>query len=229
VLLMLTALPVLQAAGTGNPIHYLALPGLGLWMAVAIAILTSLPRSAHGSRTLIAGALAGLVLATSLIATDGLWNRPYRTTGHDQSTTVATDVPALASLRFDPATAQRYAALRALLEPYLEPPGRAMMGFDGLAGVVLMLDGRPVGEPWYPGGAYSNRSAAGIRRACASGHPWWGDRKPLVLFNRPEGRQERRALRFCDLSLRYDYRVLHSPGIRGGDLEIYVPKDDASR
>jgi hypothetical protein len=229
VLLVLTALPITQAAGTGNPIHFVALPGLGIWMAVAIAILTSVDRSALGTRTLVAGALAGLVLGTSLIAVDGLWNRPYRTTGHDQSTAVATDVPAFASLRLDPETARRYAGLRALLKPYVVPPGRAMMAFDGLAGVVLALDGRPVGEAWYPGGAYSSRAAAGIHRACEGGHPWWGDRKPVVIFNRRVTPVERRVLRFCGLSLKNDYRVVQAPGIRGVDLTIHVPVDEPGR
>lgn len=229
VLLVLTALPITQAAGTGNPIHFVALPGLGLWMAVAIAILTSVDRSSLGTRTLVAGTLAGLVLGTSLIAVDGLWNRPYRTSGHDESTAVATDVPALASLRLDPETAQRYADLRALLKPYVVPPGRAMMAFDGLAGVVLALDGRPVGEAWYPGGPYRSRSAAGIRRACEGGRPWWGDRKPVVIFNRPVSSVERRVLRFCGLSLAHDYRTLVSTDPRGGRLVIHVPLAGSSR
>lgn len=226
VFVLLVALPVAQAAGTGNPVHLLAMMGLGVWMAAAIMILTAVRSSAAATRTLIAGALAGLVLATSLIAVDGLWNRPYRTTGHDASTTVAADVPALESVRLDPETAREFSGLRALLEPYIEPSGRAMMGFDGLSGVVLLLDGRPVGEAWYPGGEFAVRSAAGIRRACEDGDPWWGDRTPLVLFNRPATRREHRALASCDLSLAEDYRVLTFPGIRGGDLTIYVPKDE---
>lgn len=225
VFVMLIALPVAQAAGTGNPIHFLAITGLGVWVAAAIAILTGLHPDAFGPRALVAGMLSGLVVATSLIAVDGLWNRPYRTTGHDASTTTAAGVPALSSVRFDRRTAHTYSDLHALLDRYVEPKGRAMMGFDGLAGVVLMLDGRPVGEPWYSA-KFPMRAAAGIRRACADGDPWWGDRKPLVLFNRPDTRLERRALRACDLSLREDYRRLTFTGVRGGTLEIYVPVDE---
>jgi hypothetical protein len=225
VFLMLVALPIAQAAGTGNPVHYLAMTGLGLWMAASIMVLTGFDVSAHAPRTLVAGTLAVLVVATSAIAFDGLWNRPYRTTGHDASNTAAADVPALSSVHLDRTTARTYADLHALLRQYVEPAGRAMMGFDGLAGVVLMLDGRPVGEAWYSG-SIPSRSAAGIRRACENGHPWWGDREPLVFFNRPETRRERVVLRGCGLSLRDDYRLLTFAGVRGGTLHVYVPIDE---
>jgi hypothetical protein len=227
VLALLLVLPVAQAAGTGNPVHYLAMTGLGVWMAAAIAVLTAIPASAGGSRALVAGSMAFVTLATSLIAFDGLWNRPYRTTGHDLSTATVHDVPALSSLRLDPTRAQAYTHLRETLEPYVEPPGRAMMGFDGLAGIILLLDGRSVGEAWYSG-KFPSRSAAGIRRACADGDPWWGDRKPVVLFNRPVTARDRGALRACHLSLRGDYRELTFGGIRGGDLHVYVPADEGS-
>lgn len=216
---LLLVLPVAQAAGTGNPVHYLAMTGLGVWMAVGIAVLTGLQVSALGARTLVAGTLAMLVVATSLIAVDGLWNRPYRTTGYAASTAVVDDVPALSSVRLDPETAQTYAELHALLQPWIEPAGRAMMAFDQLAGVVYLLDGRSVGESWY----VPARSTPGIRRACAGGKPWWGDRKPVIIFNRSVRPPERRAIGACGLSLRDDYRRLTFDKLH---LQIYVPLED---
>lgn len=216
---MLVALPLAQAAGTGNPVHYLAVTGLGVWAAAVTAVLTA-PSIDRVARLLVAGSMTGLVLATTLIAVDGLWNRPYRTSGYAASTATAEDVPALASLRLDPGAADDYARLRAELRAYVEPPGRAMMAFDGMAGIVLLLDGRPVGEAWYSGTA-PERSAAGIRRAC-DGSPWWGERTPLVLFSRPVTRLERGALRACGLSLRRDFRELFAE-VDGRELEIFVP------
>jgi hypothetical protein len=215
---MLVTLPIAQAAGTGNPVHFIAMTCLGLWVAAAIGSVTSIPAAARGARVLVAGTLALLILATSLIAVDGLWNHPYRTTGHDASTARVPGVPALSSLRLEPTAARRYSALHAQLKPFIQPPGRAMMAFDGLSGIVLLLDGRPVGEAWYA--ANSPRPTAGIRRACAQGEPWWGDRKPLVIFNRQVTSVERRALRTCHLSLRDDYSA-----VEAGGLLIYLPKD----
>ncbi len=224
---LLLALPIAQAAGTGNPVHYLALTGMGIWMAVAIAVATAYWDSIPGARTLLAGTLVVLMLATSLIAVDGLWNHPYRTTGHSVSTAVAEGVPALSSLRLEPNTARDYSDLHRLLRPYIEPEGRAMMAFDTMAGIVLLLDARPVGEAWYSA-AFPQRSAAGIRRACADGTPWWGDRKPLVLFNRKVTNLERRALAACDLSLTRDYQKLSFVRPPQWKLAIYVPNEEVT-
>ena len=96
-----------------------------------------------------AAAVAGAVLlATSIGATGLLWY-PYRTPPPAETTAVANGVPALSSVRLTPETARKYADLHRQLLPWVGKPGRAMMPFDGMAGLVLMLDGRPVGEAWY--------------------------------------------------------------------------------
>jgi hypothetical protein len=204
--------------------------GLGLWMAVVIAILTAVPRRAYAPRVLVAGAASALVASTMLVAVDGVWDRPYRASNHADSTHTAADVPALSSVTLDPTTARDYAALRARLEPYLRSPGRAMMAFDGLPGLVLMLGGRPVGEAWYAGGA-PERTSAAILRTCEDGHPWWRGRKPVVMFSRIVTDRDRQTLEACGLSLTDDYRaftVLVNSVFydRRLPLRVYVPRDE---
>ena len=74
--------------------------------AVAILVVTAEWSRVPAARVLVTGAIAGIVVASTLIAVDGLWNRPYRTSGHDASTTQAPDVPALDSVRLTPEAAK---------------------------------------------------------------------------------------------------------------------------
>jgi hypothetical protein len=127
----------------------------------------------------------------------------------------------LSSLRLDRATAVQYAGLTRRLHPWMARPGRAVMGFDRMAGLVLMLGGRQVGEAWYSTQDRA-RTAAGIRAECPGGRGWWGDRAPILLFNRPVSSVELAALGSCGLTLD-QYRVLAPPAQTMG-LTVYVPR-----
>jgi|GEM_PF-2398535 len=222
VLALLALLPVTQAFGTGNPIYMMAVNGFAAWMAIVVVVFTGIGTAPRVARAITAGVAAAGIALSSSVAVTGLWAHPYRTAGHDRATAVAPGVPALASVRLAPATAQAYSDLRHRLEPYLEPPGRAIMAFDEMAGVVLLLDGRPVGEAWYsaldPG-----RTAAGIRAVCQAGR-WWGDRAPLLLFRRPVTAVDTDALASCGLRFATDYRLLAAKEETMG-LLVYVPLD----
>lgn len=216
---MLLVLPVAVSLGTGNLLQFMAVLGLASWVALAILVVTAEWSRVPAARVLVTGAIAGIVVASTLIAVDGLWNRPYRTSGHDASTTQAPDVPALDSVRLTPEAAAAYSELRERLLPYVEEPGRAMMPFDGMAGLVFLLDGRPVGEAWYSG-KDTARSTAGVIRTCDNDR-WWGKRRPIVLFNRPVTGLERAALRHCGIHLaRYEQILVGGPV---PDIVIYVP------
>jgi hypothetical protein len=160
---------------------------------------------------------AAALLATASIATGGLWRHPYRTVPRGAATATVPGVPALASVRLDPVTARAYGDLRARLAPWVEPSGRAIIGFDKMAGVVFLLDGRSVGELWYASNDRA-RSAAGITAAC-TGDPWWGDRPPILIFNRPVDPADRAVLDGCGFRIGDTYRLL--PGTAG--LTVYVP------
>jgi len=223
-LTMVVMLPVAQAAGTGNSIHFLVINGFAAYVAVMIAVLTGIESAPTVARDLVAVAVGGAVALSAITSTDANWSNPYRTPGRAETTNVPSGVPALASVRLDPLLAEQYSSLRRRLEPYVEPAGRAMMGFDGLAGVILALDGRPVGEAWYAGRDPA-RTAVGIRTECRTGEPWWGERAPILLFNRDVSEIEVETLQGCGLDLATDYRRLDQPK-EAIELIVYVPTDE---
>ncbi|WP_067824732.1 hypothetical protein [Actinomadura kijaniata] len=220
-LAMLVLLPVLQAAGTGNPLHVMAINAFAAWGAIGIAVLTGVDTAPWPARWLTGAAIGGSVVLAAAVATDGVRNHPYRTAGRDASTVTAADVPALASLSLDRGTADELSGLRRALRPYLEPPGRAVMAFDEMAGVVLALDGRSVGEAWYSA-LDPARTAAGIRARCAGGQGWWRERSPVLLFRRPVSPTEVDALRSCGLDFATHYRQLTTATTTTG-IRVYVP------
>ncbi|WP_134741157.1 hypothetical protein [Nocardioides sp. 503] len=221
VVVMLLVLPVAVSVGTGNLLQFMAVLGLAAWVALAIMVVTAPWARQRATQVLLTGAVVGIVVATTCIAVDGLWNRPYRTSGFADSTASAQDVPALDSVRLDPDDAASYTALRERLLPYVEKPGRAMMPFDGMAGLVYLLDGRPVGEAWYSR-LDTARSTAGVVRTCDDDR-WWGARKPIVLFNRPVTDRERTALRHCGIYLARYEKIRVTVPIP--DVVVYVPRE----
>ncbi|WP_193611190.1 hypothetical protein [Nocardioides lijunqiniae] len=221
VVVMLLVLPVAVSVGTGNLLQFMAVLGLAAWVALAIMVVTAPWARQRATQVLLVGAVGGIVLATTCIAVDGLWNRPYRTSGFSASTATVQDVPALESVRVAPDDAAAYTELRRQLMPYVERPGRAMMPFDGMAGLVYLLDGRPVGEAWYSR-LDTARSTAGVIRTCDDDR-WWGARKPIVLFNRPVTDLERSALRHCGIHLARYEKIRVTVPIP--DVVVYVPRN----
>jgi hypothetical protein len=221
VLGMLAVLPFTQAAGTGNPIMHMALDGFAAWGALVIVALTGIEGAPAPARAMTAAAAAGCVAISSIVATGASWVDPYRTAGMPAGSAVVVGVPALSSVGLDPTTAAAFSRLHAALAGYVSEPGRPVMGFDEMAGVVLLLDGRPVGEAWYSA-IDRRRTAAGIRRACPGGRPTWGPRPPILLFNRAVSTVEIKALSACGLSFEKDYRLL-SADTGVPRLKIYVP------
>ncbi|KRA29936.1 hypothetical protein ASD81_19760 [Nocardioides sp. Root614] len=224
IVIMLVVLPVAVSMGTGNLLQYMAMLGLAAWVAVAILIATAEPARHLATRVLILGAVSGIVVATMFVAVDGLWNRPYRTSGFEASTTRAKEVPALDSLRLAPDDAEEYADLRQRLLPYVEEEGRAMMAFDAMSGLVFLLDGRPVGEAWYAP-SDTARSTAGVIRTCDDDR-WWGQREPIVLFNRPVTKLERKTLRHCGIRLAHYVQLTEHIGDQ--TVVIYLPPGPSS-
>jgi hypothetical protein len=96
-----------------------------------------------------------------------------------------------------------------------------MIGFDKLPGIVLLLDGRPVGEAWTSQHEPA-RTAAGIVSQCACGWPWWGSRPPVLLFNRAVTGTDTAALARCGLDLAVHYRPL-APSRETMGIQVYVP------
>lgn len=221
VLAMLVLLPIAQAGGSNTGLLGMAIDSLAAWVAVAIAIVTGLEAAPATARWLTGAVTAGIVVMTVSIAATGLWINPYLTAGRRDTTASVSGVPAMAGIRVDPRTARFYTDLHERLRPWIEPSGRAVMAFDQIAGLVLLLDGRPVGEAW-TGVGDPVRTAASMRRECLGPHRWWGDRAPVLLFNRPVTDTERETLRICGYDFATDYRLL-APKEQLNGIEVYVP------
>jgi hypothetical protein len=226
ILAAVALIPVTQAAGTGNPLHFMAINGFAAWAAMMLAILTGLEAAPVLARVLTAVVTAAAVLLSAVVAGDGLWAHPYRAAPRTMATAEVPGAPALSGVRLTPQQAADYARLRQRLAPYLDPPGRAIMAYDEMAGIVLVLDGRPVGEAWYSA-IDPARTAAGVREVCGDGRGWWGTRSPILILRRPITLVEIDALRSCGLDFATDYRPLAPPAETLG-LQVYVPTDDVN-
>jgi hypothetical protein len=227
VLLLLAIAPVAQALGTGNALYFTAINGFAAWMAIIIAILTGIEGAPIAARWLMTALAAAAIFLSVSIGRSGVREHPYRTAGHDQATDVAGGVPALRSLRLAPTEAANLSHLRFVLQPYVEPPGRAIMAFDESAGIVLALDGQPVGEAWYSSGD-AIRSGAGIKSECQDKKPFWGSRLPLIMFRRVVTYADLEAFKFCGFDLATDYRVL-APRQETMGFTVYVPVSEDAR
>jgi len=221
VVFLLIALPFTQAAGTGNPIYYMAFNCFAPFAALIILVVTGIEGAPPVARALSAVVAAGAVLMTAAIGTNGLWVHPYRVTRPSLTTASVPGVPALRSVTLTPSDAANYSQLHRVLEPYLLPGGGTyMMGFDGLSGVIFALDGKSVGEAWYsPSGG--TRAVAGIRAQCPQGKGPWGSHPPILLFSRAVSATEIDALKSCGLEFDRDYRQLGSQTTNMG-FTIYV-------
>ncbi|HEU4949032.1 MAG TPA: hypothetical protein VFT31_17925 [Kribbella sp.] len=223
---LLTVLPLVHAFGTNSALYTIGFNAFAAWMALMLAVITGIEAAPRVARAMTATVAAAAILAVASISFGGLWLNPYRSFAHSQLTTTASGVPSLASIKLDRATAEGYTSLYERLRPYTQPPGRAVLAFDKIAGIVLLLDGRPVGEAWVSP-REPDRTAAGIEADCTSGRPWWGSRAPILLFNRKVTNREVRALSACGLDFASDYTLLAPPNETIG-LQVYLPTGEAA-
>jgi hypothetical protein len=223
---VLTVLPFVQAFGTNTPIFLIGFNAFAAWAAVMVAVATSLDKAPLVARTTTALVTAGALVAVASISYGGLVLHPYRSFPRDELTT-ATNLKPLGGLKLTPAKAKEYTALNTLLEPYTTPSGRPIIGFDKMAGIILMLRGRPFGEAWVAP-RERERTAAGITEVCSTKEPWPGDRPPLLFFSRPVGQLEIDALRTCGLDFDVDYKLIAPPATTM-NLRIYVPAAELAR
>jgi hypothetical protein len=213
--------PIMHGFGTGNPLYMMIVNGFAAWMAMIIAILTGLDRAAQVARGFAGMVAVAAAMASVLIAKSGLTEYPYRTHAYAETTMVAEGIPALSSVKLRADVAAEFSAVHKALTRTLEPKGRAMVGFDRMAGILLMLDGRPVGETW-ASEIDRERTAEGFRASCYKGKPWWSSRWPVFIFGRAVTTTELRAFEYCGIDFAKDYRSLAPPAQTAG-LAIFVP------
>jgi hypothetical protein len=218
ILALLVLLPLVQAFGTNTPLYTIGFNAFAAWAAVMIAVLTGIWATPIVARLTLGFVLLGALVATSTIAYTGLFRYPYRSVGHSQLTAAST-IPALDGLYLSRPAEENFSRLAAELKPYTEPAGRPVLAFDKMAGLVLVLDGRPLGEAWIAPKERA-RTAAGIEEVCRKERP---ARPPLVILNRKISDVEIGALRACGLDFRADYEEL-APARETIGLQVWVPK-----
>ncbi|MFG1623263.1 hypothetical protein [Kribbella sp. NPDC049227] len=221
VLALLAVLPMVQAFGTNNPLYVIGFNAFGAWAAVMIAVVTGIWATPITARLLVGLVTVASLVAVASLSYTGLFLYPYRSKGHADLTVAAT-MPPLKGLYLDETAAQNYTALKAQLGPYLKPAGRPMLAFDKMAGLVLMLGGKPVGEAWVAP-KERPRTAAGIEEVCQKGRPWSPGRAPIIILNRRISDVEITALHACRLDFRADYELL-APAKDTMNLQVYVPR-----
>lgn len=224
IVIFLITLPLLQSLGTGNPLYFMAVNGFAIWAAVIVFVATATRAQPDAAQVLGLCLVIFAAVAATYITTTAYWTSPYRTAASSLATTKAEGVPALSSVALAPDMAEQYAAIHRALDPYITPGGRYMMAFDEMSGLVLALDGKPVGEAWYsaidPG-----RSATNIRSECANGQTPWGDRLPIILFRRPPTATETAAFSACGIDFSADYKLV-APVDQTAGLQVYVPVNE---
>ncbi|TDD30287.1 hypothetical protein E1218_01640 [Kribbella turkmenica] len=223
VLALLLVVPMVVSFGTNNPLFVIGLGTFASWAAVMIAVVTGVRPAPVAARLTVGVVAMASVAAVASIAYSGTFVYPYRSFEHSQLTAPATPAP-LRGLYLRPEDARNYAELQSRLEPYLRPAGRPILAFDKMAGLVLMLQGRPVGEAWVAP-KERQRTASGIEEACRTGQPWSPGRPPVILLNRRISEVEIAALHACALDFAADYELLAPPG-QTMQLQVYVPRDE---
>jgi hypothetical protein len=223
VLGLLVVLPMVQAFGTNNPLYTIGFNAFAAWAAVMIAVLTGIWAVPVLARVTVGVVTVASLVAAVSIAYTGMLLHPYRSVDHSQLTEPST-LPPLKGVYLQPSAERRYAELEAKLRPYLQPTSRPILAFDKMAGLVLMLQGKPVGEAWVAP-KERNRTAAGIEEACRHGQPWSPGRPPIILLNRRISDVEISALRACALDFTADYALL-APPQQTMNLLVYVPRNE---
>jgi hypothetical protein len=220
VLALLALLPIVQAVGTGNALSHLAINLYACWVALMVLAAVVLhSRGAVKAHFLVVSSTACAVVLAGAIGADGLLLHPYRATPYADATVRVGGQGPLAGLLVDDDQARLFAHVQRGAGT-VEVPGTPIMAFDEMAGIVLLLDGRSVGEAWYSRVDHV-RTRAGIASECRSRLRWTGG-GPLIFFDRAPAEADRVALRSCDLDLDRDFtrRPISEPS---SGLWIYVP------
>lgn len=218
ILALLVLLPFVQAFGTNTGLYTIGFNAFAAWAAVLIIVLTGIWATPLVAKATVGLVLVGSLVATATIAYTGLFHYPYRSVAHSQLTAAST-LSALKGLHLEPAAERNYQLLANELRPYTESPGRPILAFDKMAGLVLILGGRPLGEAWIAP-LERARTAAGIEEACRKERP---APPPLLILNRAIGDAEVTALHSCGLDFHADYELL-APTQQTIGLQVWVPK-----
>ena len=203
VVLAIAAMPVLQGLGTGNYLQYAAVNQFACWAALLTWAVG--PLLVRGDvRALAMTIPACTLVAAGTVAVAGQLY-PYRADSWSEATTTVGGSGPLSSLRVSAQLATRMADIRSAASSVNALPQHpAVLPFDELPGLVLLLDGRPVGEAWYSASDHI-RTRAGIRASCDVVAK---SNAVVVVFAREPQEGDRDALRTCGVVLTDDPRAV---------------------
>lgn len=221
VLLLLAAMPVAQAFGTGNPLYLLAIHGLAFWLAGVLLVLAD--SGLQEEQWLGASVATTCAVLVAVVACSGLLVHPYRS---DPVGEAAVGVPGSDNLRgvsLGRATASQLSALVAAMD--MAPHDAPVYAVDELAGLVLASDRPPAGESWNSA-LDPDRSAAGLLAYCRSGPDL---PPPVVVADRDLGPAELETLQTCGWPFYASYRSVTPRGGPEG-VGVYIPdREEAAR
>jgi hypothetical protein len=211
---------VVQAVGSGNSLSSLAVNVSASWVALMIFGLVVTPPASLGRWFLVAAGAATVVLCVS-VGADGVLVHPYRTTAYDSSDRALGGSGTLADVAMDATDRGELSAVRDAMAP--QPPGRRpVVALDEVAGLILLTEGPPLGEPWNSANA-PDRLAGGIRAACR-GDAWTGVDEPIVLMWRNVPPIVTDALTACGVRLdKATYREIRLP-VDGRTVRVFTPR-----
>jgi hypothetical protein len=218
----IAAMPILQGLGTGNYLQYTAVNQFACWAALLIwAVGPLLIRK--DVRALAMTIPACTLVAAGAVAVLGQLH-PYRADSWSEATHVVGGRGPLASLRVSSQLATRMADVRdAASSVQALPQHPAVLPFDELPGLVLLLDGRPMGEAWYSASDHE-RTWSGIRASCDLVER---SHSAIVVFARKPQNGDLRALGACGLVLKDDPLAGHAGD--DGQWLVYLAAAEGAR
>lgn len=166
---LLSALPLLGAIGTGNPISLAVMLNLAPWFALLVLMLETLGRWSQSRLLPAVGTLVLVIFACSQIMTAGEVS-PYRLNTALSSQVVPTELGIPPStVRLDRDTSAFFESLRQAAHVCGLVAGDDILGFFNMPGVVFALGGRSPGGPWYNGGYPGDRESNAFLLQLAGG------------------------------------------------------------
>ncbi len=216
VYLLLLLAPLVQGAGSSNGLTDIAVNSLPCWTAIMVGGVAS-TRSRPALVPCVSAITCTVVLSTA-VACVGLLRDPYRTSGFAGSTSRVDGAGVLVGLELSRQEGRLVRGVRSATG-HDGADRVSVISFAELGGLVLALDGQPVGESWNSSRA-AQRGVVAIEEECRHIDQFraW---PPIILFEAEPTAIDLRALRSCGLSLD-DYARADFSDSRGPIL-VYTP------
>ena len=212
VLVVLVAVPLLQAAGTNLPLLYEAAFCMAMWVAAVLVLAVGNQTSAASSTAVVVG-LGVLIVTGTMVAGTQTLMAPFEGGSVVANKNSVADL----GLRVSGEAAAEYTALTHALSPYVIRGQTPMFSEDPTAGLIYQLGGVPVGSTWNDQESV-HRTAGILELACRSA-PINGRLEPVLFLDPHPKPVVVRALRHCGYEFPAHFRELQ---IAGGPLQVRI-------